>query len=213
MNQYRIRDTGKLVTESELRALFPDTSLPLPLSADALAFCGADPILESPAPAITVTQTAVRNGVSQDSAGNWVYAWTVQDMSADEIAAALATAKAAKADAIAQACAAQIIGGQVSNALGTAHTYPSKVTDQANLSASVLDSLLPSNSSNPAYATPFWCCDAGGNWAWVNHTAAQIQQVGLDVKAAILAAQSKNAQLQAQIAVATSLDHLSAIQW
>lgn len=122
-------------------------------------------------------------------------------------------AKSAKSTDINTACTAQIMAGVVSTALGEAHTYPTKPTDQSNLSASVLDSLLPDNASNTSYATPFWCCDANGKWAWVMHTAAQIQQVGRDVKASILAAQGKNAQLQAQITAATTVAAVNAITW
>lgn len=126
---------------------------------------------------------------------------------------ALAGAQARKAAEISAACAAQITGGQQSSALGTSHIYPTRITDQSNLSASILDSLLPINANNTGYLTPFWCMDATGAWAWVNHTAAQIQQVGQDIKAAILAAQNKNASLQAQVTATTTVDAVNAITW
>lgn len=125
----------------------------------------------------------------------------------------LTQAQAAQSDLVNAACAAQIMGGVQSSALGSAHTYPTKASDQANLSASILDTLLPDNAGNASYTTPFWCCDASGTWAWVMHTAAQIQQVGRDVKASILAAQGKNARLQAQITAATTVAAVHAITW
>lgn len=97
-------------------------------------------------------------------------------------------------------CAAAIVTGVTSSALGAPHTYPTKLTDQANMTASVMDSVIPANASNPNWTTQFWCEDAAGNWNWSPHTAAQIQQAGTDVKSAILGQQSKNAQLQAKIA-------------
>lgn len=121
--------------------------------------------------------------------------------------------KATKAEEISNACAAQIMGGLPSSALGQVYTYPTKLTDQSNLSASILDSLLPVNTADGSYTTPFWCMDGGGNWAWVNHTAIQIQQVGRDLKLEILNCQGKNANLQAQIQAATTIDAVNAITW
>lgn len=213
MNEYRIRETGAVVSEQELRALHPEVSLPVPLNITALDFIGVDPVMEYPAPNVNETQVAVRNGVNQDSKGNWVTSWLINNLTPDEINAKITQKKLDKSTEISQACANQILGGQESTALGSAHTYPSKAVDQANLSASILDSLLPFNSSNVSYCTPFWCADSEGNWKWVNHTAAQIQQVGSDVKSAILAAQNKNVLLQQQIQNATTLDELNLIKW
>ncbi|MEW9586724.1 hypothetical protein [Paraburkholderia sp. DGU8] len=88
--EYRIRATGAVVSEAELRAAHPDSVLPSPLTADALEFAGADAVLEAPAPTVTATQTVARNGVTQDAGGNWVTAWVVTDMTADQVAAAQA---------------------------------------------------------------------------------------------------------------------------
>jgi hypothetical protein len=87
------------------------------------------------------------------------------------------TDKIAEVDA---ACDAAVQGGFVSSALGSAYTYPSKASDQANLSSSVLASLLPNLPAN--WTTLFWCYDAKGQGNLVAHTAAQIQQVGTDGK-------------------------------
>ncbi|EIF32521.1 hypothetical protein BCh11DRAFT_00249 [Burkholderia sp. Ch1-1] len=91
--EYRIRATGAVVSEAELRAAHPDSVLPSPLTADALEFAGAVAVLEAPAPPITATQTVARNGVTQDAGGNWVTAWVVTDMSADQVATMVAGLK------------------------------------------------------------------------------------------------------------------------
>jgi hypothetical protein len=63
------------------------------------------------------------------------------------------------------------------------------------------------------WVTPFWCEDASGNWAFVNHSAAQIQQVGVDGKSSILANMAKNQALYAQVMAATTVAAVQAITW
>lgn len=119
-------------------------------------------------------------------------------------------AKAARAAAIRGACQAAIYAGFESSALGSPHLYPSLDKDQANLSASVLASLLPGLS--PGWTTPFWCA-IDDVWSFWPHTAAQIQQVGMDAKAAILAHMAKNAQLAALVEAATTIAQVNEVQW
>lgn len=121
----------------------------------------------------------------------------------------LAQAQAAQIAIITQACAAAITSGFTSSALSSAHTYPSGLTDQANLTANVLSSLLPGLPST--WTAPQLCCDTNGVWAYVAHTAAQIQQVGSDGKAAILGYLTKKASLQAEIEAATTVSAVQAI--
>lgn len=116
-----------------------------------------------------------------------------------------------KAREIDQACRSTILAGFDSDALGTTYHYPAKATDQSNLSGSVLASLLPDTPAD--WVTPFWCADINGLWEFRLHTAAQIQQVGRDAKAAILAAMGRNEVLQAQISAATSIEELEAVGW
>lgn len=123
----------------------------------------------------------------------------------------LAQAQATQVSVLSAACQNAIYAGFSSSALGSAYTYPAKDMDQQNLSSSVVASLMPSNAAN--WTTPFWCADANGNWAFVQHTAAQIQQVGIDGKTAILLNMAKNAQLAAQVMAATTSDAVSAITW
>lgn len=126
-------------------------------------------------------------------------------------AQALVKAQQTQLSAIGSACAAAITGGFQSSALGKAYTYPSTQTDQSNLNANVVSSLLPNLPSN--WTTLQLCMDSKGNWAYLPHTATQIQQVGSDGKAAILACLTRNATLQAQVAAATSVAAVQAINF
>lgn len=123
----------------------------------------------------------------------------------------LAQAKESQISLLSSDCSTQIYAGFQSSALGAAYTYPANDKDQANLSASVLASLLPGLPAN--WTTPFPCQDGSGTWAHVQHTAAQIQQVGSDAKAAIVAAIMKNATLAQQVSEAISVAAVQAIVW
>ncbi|MBD1412847.1 hypothetical protein ID145_16865 [Burkholderia contaminans] len=123
----------------------------------------------------------------------------------------LADTRAAQIAALDAACKTAIYAGFSSSALGDVHTYPAQDTDQQNLSVSVLASLMPNLPTG--WTTPFWCCDSSGVWSYVPHSAAQIQQVGQDGKAAILAAIAKKAQLAAQVNAATTIAAVQAIVW
>lgn len=108
-------------------------------------------------------------------------------------------------------CAATILEGFTSAALGQPYRYPAKLTDQSNLQASVLASLFPGLAED--WSTPFWCQDAAGTWAYRPHTAAQIQQVGTDGKDAINACIAHKIQLEQQLAKANTLAEAEAITW
>ena len=118
---------------------------------------------------------------------------------------------AAQVTALSAACAAEIVGGYTSSALGSVHTYPAKPTDQINMLGSVTASLLPGLAAD--WTTPFWCADAKGVWSFQMHSAAQIQQVGADGKAAVATAQTKLATLSAEVMAATTADAVNAIAW
>lgn len=106
--EIRIRETGQVVSEREFRSMHPHTSFPATLSPAILADFGADPVLEAPAPTVTQYQSAQRNGVEQDALGNWVYAWTVRNWTAEEIAAAQAAAAAALQKSVVDATQARL---------------------------------------------------------------------------------------------------------
>lgn len=123
----------------------------------------------------------------------------------------LAQAQANQVTLINDACQALIVGGHNSSALGAVYTYPSSLTDQANLNANVVSSLLPDLASG--WTTQQICLSSAGVWAYLPHTAAQIQQVGSDVKSAIVALLVKGANYKAQIAACTTVDAVQAVVW
>jgi hypothetical protein len=183
---------------------FPNTSFPNPIVQSCLPD-GYTMVAQAPTPAAPWYQSPVE-GTPALVNGVWTQSW-VPTTNYTTVAAA----QAANVMQLSSACAAAIVSGFTSSALGSAYTYPSKATDQANLSASVLASLLPNLPAE--WTTPFWCADSNGNWAFVNHTAAQIQQVGQDGKAAILALQAQNATLAAQVNAAATIDAALAVTW
>ena len=86
MAEYRIRETGAVVTESELRALHPYTSFPYVLTEELVNDLGADVVFEGPQPSPTRYQVAYRDGVEQIE-GKWYTKYAVADMDAEAIAA------------------------------------------------------------------------------------------------------------------------------
>ena len=123
----------------------------------------------------------------------------------------LIPAQNSKVAALTASCATVITAGFTSSALGAVYTYPSQLTDQQNLAASVVSSLLPSLPTG--WATPQLCMSATGVWAYVNHTAAQIQQVGSDGKTAVLAALIHKQTLVGAVMAATTVAQVNAINW
>lgn len=169
--------------------------------------------VDSPAPAgisaIEITDTQWRSCIS--TTGYSVKNGQLVAPSPPTAAQLLAIAQSSQIALLSAACANAIISGFTSSALGSAYNYPSKVTDQQNLASSVLASMMPNITST--WTTPFWCADTKGVWAFRDHTAAQIQQVGQDAKAAILANMTKNQSLAAQVQAATSVAAVEAVVW
>ena len=81
MSEYRIRSTGEVKTQGQIRSMHPNVSLPKVWNANVNETLGIDPVLASPKPDPSGDyKTVVRNGVEQDANGNWVWAWTENDM-------------------------------------------------------------------------------------------------------------------------------------
>lgn len=146
---------------------------------------------------------SVGDTASLGQSGAWIFtAPTAIDISA---------VKEARIEALRLACEAAITGGFKSSALGEIHTYPSDIKAQINLMGSVTDSLMPDLPAD--WSTPFWVCDAAGNWKWEAHNASQIQQAGRDGKAAVVAAQTKLGELTAAVEAARTKKAVDAIVW
>jgi len=76
MTEYRIRTTGEVKTQGEIRKLHRNVSLPRVWSNEVLEFLGVDLVTPQEAPeASSNLKVVVRNGVEQNSNGDWVYAW------------------------------------------------------------------------------------------------------------------------------------------
>ena len=84
MGEYRERTTGEVKSQGEWRAAFPQMALPRVWKAATLDAMNLDPVLASPAATTTAYQYSARDGVEQDSNGNWVEKYVARDMFADD---------------------------------------------------------------------------------------------------------------------------------
>jgi hypothetical protein len=88
MAEYRIRETGEIVTN--LAAAFPNTSLPAVLTVEDLDALGVDPVFEGAQAQPTPFQVAYRDGV-EEVKGRWFTKYAVADMEQEAIDATTAT--------------------------------------------------------------------------------------------------------------------------
>ena len=79
MKQYRIRETGKIVTEQEYRDMYPTISFSIILNPE-----DADLIYEQAKPKITKYQTAVQDKVIFIN-NRWEFSWRVEEWDKDDI--------------------------------------------------------------------------------------------------------------------------------
>ena len=81
MSEYRIRSTGEVKSQGQIRSDNPNVSLPKVWNENVNETLGIDPVLIAPAPAPSDEfKVVVRNGAEQDASGNWVQAWTEREM-------------------------------------------------------------------------------------------------------------------------------------
>ena len=83
MSEYRERTTGEVKTQGEWRAAFPQMALPRVWTSNVCDAINIDPVLASPAATVGAYQYSARDGVEQDSNGNWVEKYVAKDMFAD----------------------------------------------------------------------------------------------------------------------------------
>jgi len=94
MGEFRERTTGEVKTQGQWRADFAHMSLPRVWKAATLDSMNLDPVLASPAATTGDYQISVRDGVEQDSNGNWVEKYVARDMFADTTEDGVTTTKA-----------------------------------------------------------------------------------------------------------------------
>ena len=83
MSEYRERTTGEVKTQGEWRTVFKNMSLPKVWNSNVCDAMNIDPVLPSPPATTTAYQTSVRDGVEQNSNGDWVEKYVARDMFAD----------------------------------------------------------------------------------------------------------------------------------
>jgi hypothetical protein len=91
---YRVRSTGEVLSQGQVRSLYPNTSFPSQWTPALVEELGLDPVFESPTPTTTRYQTAFKDGVEQDAQGRWLWKWSISEM--DDDAKAAKDAEAAK---------------------------------------------------------------------------------------------------------------------
>ena len=81
MSEYRVRASGELKSETDLRLENRNVSFPKVWNTNVFDALGIDPVFATPAPTPSEQfKVVARNGVVQDSNGNWVEAWIERDM-------------------------------------------------------------------------------------------------------------------------------------
>tara|TARA_B100000900_G_C20470978_1_gene671361 strand:- start:94 stop:588 length:495 start_codon:yes stop_codon:yes gene_type:complete len=86
MGEYRNRTTGEIKTQGELRRDNPNMSMPRVWGDNVHDALNVDPILAAPKPTegIGQYQFVARNGAVKDAKDNWVEAWEIRDMFAND---------------------------------------------------------------------------------------------------------------------------------
>ena len=81
MSEYRIKATGEVKSQNQLKKDNPNVSLPRVWNVNVFETLGIDPVFEFSKPDATGDyKIVVRNGVEQDAENNWVYAWSEKNM-------------------------------------------------------------------------------------------------------------------------------------
>ena len=94
MSEYRERTTGEVKSQGEWRAVFKNMSLPKVWNSNVCDAMNIDPVLASPAATTSAYQTSARDGVEQNSNGDWVEKYVATDMFADTTEDGVTTTKA-----------------------------------------------------------------------------------------------------------------------
>ena len=84
MAEYRDRTTGEVKTQGQLRKENPNMSIPKVWNDNVHDALNVDPVLPSPAASVGQYQISVRDGVEQNSNGDWVEKYVARDMFTDD---------------------------------------------------------------------------------------------------------------------------------
>ena len=93
MSEYRNKTSGEVLSQGQVRALHPNTSLPRAWTADTLAFLNVDPVLPGAQPTPSTYQRVERQGVEQIG-DNWHEKWSAVEMFSDTTVDGATTTKA-----------------------------------------------------------------------------------------------------------------------
>ena len=84
MSEYRVRSTGEVLSQGQVRKLNPNVSAPRVWNRNVCDVLGIDPVLAAPKPAPSADyKTVYRDGVVQDANNNWVQNYSERDMFAE----------------------------------------------------------------------------------------------------------------------------------
>lgn len=93
--EFRVRSSGELKSQGEIRKLNPNMSLPKVWNDNVHDALGIDPVFETPKPDTAGDyKVVVRDGAEQDANNNWVQKWVERDMFADTTEDGVTTTKA-----------------------------------------------------------------------------------------------------------------------
>ncbi|AOK15291.1 hypothetical protein WT26_04215 [Burkholderia cepacia] len=168
--------------------------------------------IDSPIPSgvtntIEITDVQWMTCISQP--GQWhVVSGALAQVPPPSAAEQLASVKASTIASLNAACQAAILAGFTSPGIGMPTFYPTTDTDQRNLQSSALAAAW--NAGAADWHTSLWCRQ-GDAWAYVEHTAQQVQQVNADWVTFRTASQQKYADAIAQVHEATTIDAMRAI--
>lgn len=81
---FRVRDTGEIQSEVEVRRRFPNTSIPKVMNSQVCDSLGVDPIISSTPPNPGRYFYVTKDGVVQDEQGSWVWNWVVEEMTDEQ---------------------------------------------------------------------------------------------------------------------------------
>ena len=93
--EFRVRSSGELKSQGDIRKLNPNVSLPKVWNDNVHDALGIDPVFETPKPDTTGHyKVVVRDGAEQDANSNWVQKWVERDMFSDTEEDGVTTTKA-----------------------------------------------------------------------------------------------------------------------